>query len=62
MRDAGVDVVIHCATSAYASKMIEDGYQLVTLASDSRHLAMAAAAEINAVRKSGTKAGVLPAY
>ena len=58
----GVYAGIHCGTAAYASKMIDDGYQLVTLASDSRHLAMAAAAEINAVRKSGTKAGVLPAY
>jgi 4-hydroxy-2-oxoheptanedioate aldolase len=58
----GVYAGIHCGTSAYASKMIDEGYQLVTLASDSRHLAMQAAAEINAVRKSGTKAGVLPAY
>ena len=58
----GVFAGIHRATSAYASKMIEDGYQLVTLASDSRHLAMAAAAEINALRKSGTKASGLPAY
>jgi 4-hydroxy-2-oxoheptanedioate aldolase len=58
----GVYAGIHCATSAYASKMIDEGYQFVTLASDSRHLAAMAAAEINAVRKSGTKAGVLPAY
>jgi 4-hydroxy-2-oxoheptanedioate aldolase len=58
----GVYAGIHCGTATYAAKMIEDGYQLVTLASDSRHLAAKAAEEINAVRKSGTKAGVLPAY
>jgi 4-hydroxy-2-oxoheptanedioate aldolase len=58
----GVFAGIHCGTAAYAAKMIEDGYQLVTLASDSRHMAAKAAEEINAVRKSGTKAGVLPAY
>jgi 4-hydroxy-2-oxoheptanedioate aldolase len=58
----GIAAGIHCGTSAYASKMIADGYQLVTLASDSRHLAAKAAEEINAVRKTGTKAGVLPAY
>lgn len=58
----GVVAGIHCGTAAYASKMIADGYQFVTLASDSRHLAAKAAEEINAVRKSGTKAGVLPAY
>jgi 4-hydroxy-2-oxoheptanedioate aldolase len=58
----GVVAGIHCGTAAYASKMIADGYQFVTLASDSRHLAAKAAEEINAVRKTGTKAGVLPAY
>jgi 4-hydroxy-2-oxoheptanedioate aldolase len=58
----GVFAGIHCGTATYAAKMIEDGYQLVTLASDSRHMAAKAAEEINAVRKSGTKAGVLPAY
>jgi 4-hydroxy-2-oxoheptanedioate aldolase len=61
-KNHGVAAGIHCGVASYASKMINDGYQLVTLASDSRHLAMAAAAEINAVRKSGTKAGVMPAY
>jgi 4-hydroxy-2-oxoheptanedioate aldolase len=61
-KNHGIAAGIHCLTSAYATKMIADGYQLVTLASDSRHLAMKAAEEINAVRKSGTKSGVLPAY
>ena len=53
---------IHNATAAYARKMVEIGYQFVTLASDSRFLAMKAAEEVNAVRKSGVKAGTLPAY
>ena len=61
-KNHGIVAGIHCGTSAYASKMIADGYQFVTLASDSRHLAAKAAEEINAVRKTGTKAGVLPAY
>src|SRR2546429_2386820 len=46
---------IHNATAAYARKMVEIGYQFVTLASDSRFLAMKAAEEVNAVRKSGVR-------
>jgi len=53
---------IHNATPAYALKMVAEGYQFVTLASDSRFLAAKAAEEIAAVRKSGVKAGNLPAY
>jgi 4-hydroxy-2-oxoheptanedioate aldolase len=53
---------IHNATAAYARKMVEEGYQFVTLASDSRFMAMKAAEEVGAVRKSGVKAGVVPAY
>src|SRR5262245_6698631 len=58
----GVVAGIHNNTAAYALKMIAAGYQFVTLASDSRFLAMKAAEEVNAVRKSATKAGKLPAY
>jgi 4-hydroxy-2-oxoheptanedioate aldolase len=58
----GVVAGIHCGTAAYALKMIGDGYQFVTLASDSRFMAAKAAEEVTAVRKSGVKAGVLPAY
>ena len=58
----GVVAGIHNATAAYARKMVEIGYQFVTLASDSRFLAMKASEEVNAVRKSGVKAGTLPAY
>src|SRR3989475_6190087 len=58
----GVVAGIHNATAAYALKMIEAGYQFVTLASDSRFLAAKAADEVAAVRKTGVKAGKLPAY
>jgi 4-hydroxy-2-oxoheptanedioate aldolase len=52
---------IHNATSGYALKMIEAGYQFVTLASDSRFMAARAAQEVSAVRKSAI-GGRLPAY
>jgi len=39
-----------------------EGYQFVTLASDSRHMAAKAAEEVGIVRKTGTKIGKLPAY
>ncbi len=58
----GVIAGIHNATAAYAVKMIEQGYQFVTLASDSRFMAMKAGEEIGVVRKTGAKAGKLPAY
>ena len=58
----GVVAGIHNNTAAYALKMIEAGYQFVTLASDSRFLAARAGEEVTAVRKSATKAGRLPAY
>ena len=58
----GVFAGIHNATSAYALRMIGEGYQFVTLASDSRFLAMKAAEEVGAMRKGGVKAGVVPAY
>jgi len=57
----GVIAGIHNATSGYALKMIEAGYQFVTLASDSRFMAAKAAEEVSAVRKSAT-GGKLPAY
>jgi 4-hydroxy-2-oxoheptanedioate aldolase len=53
---------IHNATAAYSLKMIAEGYQFVTLASDSRHMAAKAAEEVGIVRKTGTKTGKLPAY
>ena len=58
----GVVAGIHNATAAYALKMIAAGYQFVTLASDSRFLAAKAAEEVAAVRKTGVRAGTLPAY
>jgi 4-hydroxy-2-oxoheptanedioate aldolase len=58
----GVVAGIHNSTATYALKMIAQGYQFVTLASDSRHMAMKAAEEIAVVRKSGVVGGKLPAY
>ena len=58
----GVIAGIHNATAAYAVKMIEQGYQFVTLASDSRFMAAKAGEEVGVVRKTGAKAGKLPAY
>jgi len=58
----GVVAGIHNNTAAYALKMIAAGYQFVTLASDSRFLAARAADEVAAMRKTGVRAGKLPAY
>ena len=58
----GVIAGIHNATAAYALKMVVAGYQFVTLASDSRFLAAKAAEEVAVVRKTGVRAGTLPAY
>jgi 4-hydroxy-2-oxoheptanedioate aldolase len=58
----GVVAGIHNSTATYALKMIAQGYQFVTLASDSRHMAMKAAEEVAVVRKSGVVGGKLPAY
>ncbi len=58
----GVVAGIHNATAAYALTMVAAGYQFVTLASDSRFMAAKAAEEVGAVRKTGVKAGKLPAY
>ncbi len=57
----GIAAGIHNATAAYAVKMIAAGYQFVTLASDSRHLAAKAAEEVGVVRKTAS-GGKLPAY
>jgi 4-hydroxy-2-oxoheptanedioate aldolase len=58
----GVVAGIHNNTATYALQMIEIGYQFVTIASDSRFLAAKAAEELALVRKTGVKAGRLPAY
>jgi 4-hydroxy-2-oxoheptanedioate aldolase len=58
----GIAAGIHNTTAAYALKMIAEGYQFVTLASDSRFLAAKAAEEVNVMRKGGVKAGQMPAY
>jgi 4-hydroxy-2-oxoheptanedioate aldolase len=53
---------IHNGSAAYALKMIAAGYQFVTLASDSRYMAVKSAEEVAAVRKTGVTAGKVPAY
>ena len=58
----GVVAGIHNITAAYAAKMIAEGFQFVTLASDARFLAAKAAEELATVRKAGPKAGTLPGY
>src|SRR3989449_11624872 len=58
----GVAAGIQNATAAYAQKMIAAGYQFVTLASDSRFMAAKAAEGGAVIRKTGVKAGTLPAY
>lgn len=60
-RRHGVVAGIHVATPEYGQKMIEAGYRFVTLGSDSRMLAVQAAADVAAVRKPAA-AGVVPTY
>ena len=57
----GIVAGIHCGSAAYALKMIDDGYQFVTLASDARLLASQASEMVGAVRKTAA-GGVVPAY
>src|SRR5262245_60655167 len=52
---------IHNNTSTYALKMRDEGYQFLTLASDSRFLAAKAAEEAKATKQSAS-GGKLPAY
>jgi 4-hydroxy-2-oxoheptanedioate aldolase len=61
-RRHGVIAGIHTGTVDYALKVISEGYRFVTLASDSRFLAAKAGDEVAAMRKSGVRAGVVPAY
>jgi 4-hydroxy-2-oxoheptanedioate aldolase len=57
----GIVAGIHNNTAEYALKMIGEGYQFVTLASDSRFLAARAADQVKIVKQSAT-GGKLPAY
>ena len=52
---------LHNATSQYALKMASQGWQFVTLASDSRFLAARASEEAAAVKQT-VASGKLPAY
>jgi 4-hydroxy-2-oxoheptanedioate aldolase len=57
----GVIAGIHNSTAAYALKMRDAGYLFLTLASDTRFLALKAAEEVGVMRKGGA-GGRLPAY
>lgn len=57
----GIYAGIHTATPEYALKMIEDGFRFVTLASDTRLLALQAASAVARVRKTAS-GGMVPAY
>lgn len=61
-RNRGIPAGLHNNTATYAAKMIEQGYQFVSLASDNRFMASKAAEEVAVLRKGGTRAGTLPAY
>ncbi len=61
-RRHGVVAGIHNISAAYAAKMIAEGFQFVTLASDARFLAAKAAEEVAVARKGGVKAGTPLAY
>jgi 4-hydroxy-2-oxoheptanedioate aldolase len=50
-RRRGIVAGIHCGTASYAHRMIEVGYQMVTVQNDLRLLASAAAAVVAAVRE-----------
>ena len=50
-KKAGIRAGIHCVKFEYAARMVELGFDLVTLSSDARMLAAAAAADVNGVRK-----------
>ena len=58
----GVVAGIHNNSAAYALQMIEQGYRFVTVASDSRVMAVKAAEEVATVRQTGVRAGKVPAY
>lgn len=57
----GIVAGIHNNTTAYAQKMIDEGFRFVTLASDSRFLAARASEETAALRKTA-RIGRIPAY
>ena len=50
-KKAGIRAGIHCVKFEYAARMIELGFDLVTLSSDARMLAAAASADVNGIRK-----------
>ena len=58
----GVIAGLHNNTPQYALHMIAQGYQFVTIASESRFMAAKAAEEVAVMRQGSVKAGTIPAY
>ena len=58
----GVIAGLHNNTPQYALKMIQEGFQFVTIASESRFMAAKAAEEVALLRQGSVKAGTIPAY
>ena len=58
----GVIAGLHNNTPQYALKMIQEGFQFVTIASESRFMAAKAAEEVAVMRQGSVKAGTIPAY
>ncbi|MEZ5667872.1 MAG: aldolase/citrate lyase family protein [Alphaproteobacteria bacterium] len=50
-RKAGKAACIHCGSAAYARRMADEGFQLMTILSDARLMANAAAAAVKAFRE-----------
>jgi len=53
VKKAGLKIGIHCLTPAYARRMVDKGFDFVTLASDVRMMTAAAAGDVKAFRDSG---------
>ena len=58
----GIIAGLHNNTPQYALKMIQEGFQFVTIASESRFMAAKAAEEVAVMRQGSVKAGTIPAY
>ena len=52
-KDAGISVGIHCLEPSYAQRMIDQGFDMVTIGSDIRLLGAAAAAAVKATKAKG---------
>jgi 4-hydroxy-2-oxoheptanedioate aldolase len=56
-KKAGKAACIHCGSASYARRMADEGFQLMTVLSDARLMANAAAAAVKAFKEGATAAG-----